>query len=207
MTDHFLSKFILDQRNRIHPDQRGTKAGALRDPYLNDPEYIELYQRYISSMQAFTKAALEAIAIANKSSLPGPRRQPDFYKLDQLRRFFETDAYKYFTYHPNIKGPLPPQTRMRSGRGHLKDATTAQLLSNETKALVDCNRAAEEAITMCREVWERYKESPEPKSDEIKRTLLDAVALVQVFGDEKTSELGEEINQEVNTIAVSIKKE
>jgi len=198
MTNHFISKFILDQRNRIHPGQTTGKGGALGDPYLNDPEYLELYQRYISSLEAFTKALLEAIAIMNKSHLPGPRRQVDFYKLDQLRRFYETDAYKYFTYHPHVKGPLPPQTNYRSGRGHLNDAKYAILLGNDTKAVEDWNRAADKAVKICREVWERHQKSPEPKSDALKRELINALALAQVFSLEIP--LIDEIQQEINRV-------
>jgi citrate synthase len=180
MTDHFTSKFITDQRDRMRMALAAGKGGPLSNPYLSDAEYVELYRQYILSLEAYIKAIQEACAIFMKAHLPGPRREIDFYKIESLRRFYETDAYKYFTYRPHIKSPLPPMTRMRVARGYMKDGSFAQLLGNYERAEEKMKQAQDEVTAIVSETWRRYKETPEPKSDAVKRELLNALALAQV---------------------------
>jgi len=88
---------------------------------------LRLYSQYITSLKIFTEAIPEAVEIFKKSDLPGPRRRVDFEKLDRLRRFYEADAYKYFTYRQGFKNPLPPDTHRRAARGYVKDVVTVSM--------------------------------------------------------------------------------
>jgi hypothetical protein len=54
----------------------------------------------------------------------------------------------------------------------------------------------DEAMKICREVWERYQKSPEPKSDALKRELINALALAQASSLENP--LMDEIQEEIN---------
>jgi hypothetical protein len=104
----------------------------------------------------------------------------DFEKLDRLRRFYEADAYKYFTYRQGFKIPLPPDTHRRAARGYVKDAVTATYFGEyERRAVEKLQDADKEIAELCEEVWNRYKEAPEPKGDEIKKELLGALELAQ----------------------------
>jgi hypothetical protein len=181
MSEKFDNKMLMDPKSWVQYRQFVDSKRPISNPYFNDPEYLRLYSQYISSLKTFTEAILEAIEIYKKSDLRGPRRQVDFGKLDKLRRFYETDAYKYFTYRQGFKNPLPPDTKKRRARDYLKDAGTASYFGEYEKRAVERLQAADKEIAeLCEEVWKRYKEAPEPKSDEIKKELLEALQLAQL---------------------------
>ena len=50
---------------------------------------------------------------------------------------------------------------------------------DERRAVEKLQDADKEIAELCEEVWNRYKEAPEPKSDEIKKELLGALELAQ----------------------------
>ena len=114
-----------------------------------------------------------------KSDSPGPRRQIDFNRLDSLRRSYEGDAYKYFAYRQGFKTPSPPETRNRVARGYVKDARTAQFFGNEERVIGKMVHAQKEIEKLCEEIWKRYRETREPRSEEMKRELVQALTLAQ----------------------------
>lgn len=180
MAEKFDNKMLMDPKSWVQYRQFVDSKRPISNPYFNDPEYLKLYSQYISSLKTFTEAILEAIEIYKKSDLPGPRRQVDYEKLDRLRRFYETDAYKYFSYRQGFKNPRPPDTHRRAARGYVKDAVTASYFGEGERRAVERIQAADKEIAeLCEEVWKRYKEAPEPKSDEIKKELLEALELAQ----------------------------
>jgi hypothetical protein len=180
MSEKFDNKMLMDPKSWVQYRQFVDSKRPISNPYFNDPEYLRLYSQYITSLKIFTEAILEAVEIFKKSDLRGPRRQVDFEKLDRLRRFYEADAYKYFTYRQGFKIPLPPDTHRRAARGYVKDAVTATYFGEyERRAVEKLQDADKEIAELCEEVWNRYKEAPEPKGDEIKKELLGALELAQ----------------------------
>ena len=179
MSDRLGDKMLMDPKSWIQYRQFVDSQRPIANPYLNDPEYLKLYRQYIVSLEAFVKGVCEAVEIFKKSELPGPRRQIDFNTLDSLRRSYERDAYKYFTYRLGFKSQFPPETRSRIARGYVKDAQTAQLFGNEKRSMEKLMDAQKEIEKLCDEIWGRYREAREPKSEEMKRELVEALTLAQ----------------------------
>jgi hypothetical protein len=183
MAEKFDNKMLMDPKSWVQYRQFVDSKRPISNPYFNDPEYLRLYSQYITSLKNYTDAILEAIKIYQKSELPGPRRRVDFGKLEKLRRFYEADAYKYFSYRQGFNSPSPPDTHRRAARSYLKDATAPQYFGEDERRAVEKIQAADKEIAkLCEEVWKRYKEASEPKSDEIKKELLEAIALAQLEG-------------------------
>lgn len=198
MAEKFDNKMLMDPKSWVQYRQFVDSKRPISNPYFNDPEYLRLYSQYITSLKILTEAILEAIEIYKRSDLPGPRRRVDFDKLDRLRRFYETDAYKYFTYRQGFNSPLPPDTRKRRARDYLKDAAAPQYFGEDEKRAMEKIQAADKEIAkLCEEVWRQYKEAPEPKSNEIKKELLEAIALAQLDAVETPtiSEMSAEANR------------
>ena len=184
MSEKFDNKMLMDPKRWIQYRQFVDSKRPISNPYLNDPEYLRLYHQYILSLENFVNAVSEALEIFRKSNLPGPRRGIDFYKIESLRRYYEIDAYKYFTYRQGFKSQFPPETRTRFARGYAKDTYAAQWFGNEERATEKWMDTEKEVEKLCEEVWSRYQGAPEPKSNEIKNELLRALELAQKAGVE-----------------------
>jgi hypothetical protein len=197
MAEKFDNKMLMDPKSWAQYRQFVDSKRPISNPYFNDPEYLNLYRQYILSLENFVNAVSEAVGIWQKSNLPGPRRGIDFYKIESLRRFYETDAYKYFTYRQGFKSQLPPETRARAARGYAKDAGAAQWFGNEERVTEKWVTVRKEVEKICDEAWIRYKEAPEPKTMEIKKEVTEALTLAQKTGidspaiNEMTMELGQ----------------
>jgi len=179
MSDRLGARMLMDPKSWIQYRQFVDSQRPIANPYLNDPEYLKLYRQYIVSLEAFVKAVCDAVETYEKSDFPGPRRQIDFNRLDSLRRSYERDAYKYFTYRQGFKTQSPPETRNRVARGYVKDARTAQSFGNEERAIDKLVHGQKEIEKLCEEIWGRYKEAREPRSEEMKRELVQALTLAQ----------------------------
>jgi hypothetical protein len=179
MPEKFDNNMLMDPKSWVQYRQFVDSKRPVANPYLNDPEYLKLYRQYIISLETFVKAVCEAVEIFKKSELPGPRHQIDFSTLDSSRRFHERDAYKYFTYRQGFKTQSPPETRSRIARGYVKDAQTAQLFGNEKRSMEKLMDAQKGIEKLCDEILGLYREAPEPKSEEIKGELVEALTLAQ----------------------------
>jgi hypothetical protein len=125
----------------------------------------------------------------------------NFYMIETLRRFYERDAYKLFTYKPHIQSPMPPATRRRMTRGYLKDASFAQWIGKMQRADEKIKDAQREVEDLCKEELVRFRKSPKPKSDASIRKLLKVLALAQYTLPVDSSilaEVHEEANQIIN---------
>ncbi len=151
-----------------------------RSPFYDDPKFITLYQQYESSAKALQMAVIEACRILDKESLPGPRRQIDMHKLNQLRRFLERDAYKVFTYDGVSSPPLPPETELRKAASKFKDAVSAQAFGKAGRAEQYISQAQAQVDVRCKQVWGAYSKAPNPRSAESKRALVQAIELAQI---------------------------
>jgi len=123
----------------------------------------------------------------------------NFYQIETLRRFYERDAYKLFTYKPHIQSPMPPATRRRMTRGYLKDVAFAQWIGKMQRADEKIKDAQGEVENLCKEELVRFRKSPKPKSDQSIRDLLRVLALAQYTLSADSSVL-EEIEEEANKI-------
>jgi hypothetical protein len=179
MSDRSGARMLMDPKSWIQYRQFVDSQRPIANPYLNDPEYLKLYRQYIISLEAFVKAVCDAVEFHERSDSPGPRRHIDFSRLDSLRRSYEGDAYKYFTYRQGFKTQSPPETRSRVARGYVKDARTAQFFGNEERVIGKLGHARKEIEKLCEEVWKRYREAREPRSEEMKRGLVEALMLAQ----------------------------
>lgn len=165
---------------------------------LSDPEYVRLYQQYVTSFESFVREVEVAISLMSTKGLPGPRRQIDFGRLNMLRRFYERDAYRYFTYTPHIRGPLPPSTGRSRARGHAKDAAGALQLGDEKRAASDLQRVQQEIEAICAGVWDRYEKGPRPPGEELIRELVRALSLAQFV--ELESPVVEQMQQAISEL-------
>ena len=179
MSDRLGARRLMDPKSWIQCRQFVDSQRPIANPYLNDPEYLKLYRQYIVSLEAFVKAVCDAIEMWKRTGLPGPRRQIDFDGLDSLRRSYEGDAYKYFAYRQGFKAPSPPETRSRVARGYVKDARTAQFFGNEERVIGKMVQTQKEIEKLCEEIWKRYRETREPRSEEMKRELVQTLMLAQ----------------------------
>ncbi len=197
MATKFPTILPSDPQAKIHYNQfRKKLIGA--NIYLNDPEYLKLMRQYIVSLETYVRNIKEACALFGKAHLPGPRRQIDFYKLETARRFYERDAYRYFSYRPGIKSPLPPPTRRRMARQYMKDAHTAMSFGNVERANDKLTKAQKEVAALLDEVWKRYKASSDQERNAMKGELLEALQIAQyVLGD---NHIPFEISEEVGKI-------
>lgn len=168
---------------------------------LSDPEYLRLYQQYITSLESLVREAEVAMSLMSKKDLPGPRRQIDFGRLNMLRRFYERDAFRYFTYRPHIRGPLPPASGRTRARDHARDAVGALWLGEEKRAASDLNDVQREIEALCADVWNRYELSPRPPSVGIIRELITALSLAQSVGLE--SPVTEQMQEAMSTLGDS----
>lgn len=203
MTRKFPSILPSDPQAKILYDRFRNKTIAA-NTYLKDPDYLRLYRQYIVSLEAYARAIKEACAVFAKAHLPGPRRQIDLYKLETARRFYERDSYRFFNYRPHIKGPRRPTTRTRTAKGYMKDAIAGQLFAKDKRVDQMFKQAKEEIEALCRDVWERYKKSPDPKSNEVKNELFKALELAQLSGVDSLTV--EEIAEETSRLLSGTKE-
>ncbi len=197
MATKFPTIFPSDLQAKIHYNQFRKKLIGT-NIYLNDPEYLNLMRQYIVSLETYVRNIKEACALFGKAHLPGPRRQIDFYKLETARRFYERDAYRYFSYRPGIKSPLPPPTRRRMARQYMKDAHTAMWFGNVERANDKLTKAQKEVAALLDEVWKRYKASSDQERNSMKGELLEALQIAQYVLSDNHIPL--EISEEVGKI-------
>jgi cation transport regulator ChaB len=156
---------------------------------------LKLYKQYINSLNAFERAVRMAWkkwkdkgATVRKEDptyvLKGIVHQSEGYifNLNMVRRFYERDSYNYFNYRPHFSSPMPSATRGRIMRGHLKDSLMAQLYGEQEKSEEMLKKEQDIVETLVLEVWKRYKKSPDPKSDALKKELMTALAVAQGSG-------------------------
>jgi len=113
------------------------------------------------------------------SSAQMPDGGINFYKLETLRRFYERDAYKLFTYRPNIQHPIPPATRRRLVRGYMKDAAGRQWFGDLERSNEKLEAAQKEVEKICEDVLQRYHNSPKPRSEALIKELMEALEITQ----------------------------
>jgi len=122
----------------------------------------------------------------------------NFYKLETLRRFYERDAYKFFTYRPNIQHPIPPTTRRRLVKGYLKDTAGRQLFGDFERSKEKIEAAQKEVEEICKDVLQRYRNSKVPRSEALIKELKKATEIAQYTLPAESSvrlEIEDEYNQ------------
>ena len=170
---------ILINPADIHTYQEYVRNRGRSLEAYGDAVFMRLFRAYVTSKEAYVQEYGKASAVVVKNyGRPGPRRQADLAALSTARRFFERDAYNYFSFQPCMTMANPFETTHNIVRGHLKDASIAQQLRDDDRVNQSFQAIAERVEVHCKAVYEAYRREQSSPSASMLYSVVRAGELV-----------------------------